>query len=150
MMVSGRLLTVGGVVLLLSLAGNAFLGGWLLGRGVSGPAPAAAPGGGLRAAFERLLQSLPAGDRGALRGAFEGHRAEILDDAAALRRARLEVSRLIKAGSVDVAAVQAAMQVVRERTTALQLGVQGVMLESLPQLSAQGRAVLAEPRWQRP
>jgi uncharacterized membrane protein len=150
MMVSHRLLSIGGLALLLSLAGNAFLGGYMLGHGLSESVPAAAPGGGVRAAFERLMQALPAGDRSALRGAFDSRRAAIVAEALALRRARLEVGSLIKADMVDGAAVRTAMQTVRERTTALQESVQGVLLDSLPSLSPEGRRVLAEPRWLRP
>jgi uncharacterized membrane protein len=150
MMVSGRLLTVGGAVLLLSLAGNAFFGGLTLGRGLAGPPAGAVPGGGLRAAFERLLAVLPGEDSAVVRGAVDGRRAEILADAMALRRARQEVGRLIAADPVDVAAVRAAMQTVRERTATLQQAVQGVLLESLPRLSPAGREILSEPRWLHP
>ena len=152
MTVSRRLLSLIGVVLLVSLGLNLFLGGLLLGRDVGGGLPLrpGLAGGGMRAALEQLLKELPPDDRATMRGAFEGHRADIVDRVQALRQARQQVARLLKADSFDAPAAAAAMQTVRERTNALQEAMQAVVLQTAPQLSPAGRATLAAPRWQRP
>ena len=90
MTVSRRLLSLIGVVLLVSLGLNLFLGGLLLGRDVGGGLPLrpGLAGGGMRAALEQLLKELPPDDRATVRGGFEGHRADIVDRVQALRQAR--------------------------------------------------------------
>jgi uncharacterized membrane protein len=152
MTISRRLLSVIGVVLLVSLGLNLFLGGLLLGRDVGGGLPLrpSLAGGGMRAALEQLLKELPPDDRATMRDGFEGHRADIVGRFQALRQARQQVARLLKADSFDAPAAAAAMQTVRERTNALQEAMQAVVLQTAPQLSPAGRATLAAPRWQRP
>ena len=152
MTVSARLLSIIGVLLLVSLGLNLFLGGLLLGRDAGGSLPLrpGLAGGGMRAALEQLLTELPPDDRAVMRGGFEAHRTDIVDHVQGLRQARQQVARLLKAATFDAAATAAAMQVVRERTNALQEAMQSVVLQTAPQLSPAGRATLAAPRWQRP
>jgi len=152
MTVSRRLLSLLGLLLLVSLGVNLFLGGLMLGRDVGGGSPArpGLAGGGMRAALEQLLKELPPDDRDIMRDAFEGHRADIVDRVQALRQARQQVARLLKAPSFDTTATTAAMQTVRERTVALQQAMQAVVLQTAPLLSQAARQTLAAPRWQRP
>ena len=152
MTVSSRLLSLLGLVLVVSLGINLFLGGLMLGRDFGGGLPVrpGLAGGGMRAALEQLLKELPPDDRDIMRDAFEGHRADIVDRVQALRQARQQVARLLKAASFDTAAATAAMQTVRERTSALQQAMQAVVLQTAPLLSQAGRQTLAAPRWQRP
>jgi len=151
MTVSGRTLSIIGVLLLASLGLNLFLGGLLVGREVSGGLPLrpSQAGGGLRAAIEQLLRDLPPGDRETARAAFEAQRADIVGRVQALRQARQQVARLLKTEPFDAAATAAAMQAVRERTAAVQETMQALVLQTAPQLSPAGRATIAEPRWQR-
>jgi len=152
MTVSPRLLSLLGLALVASLGINLFLGGLMLGRDFGGGLPVrpGLAGGGMRAALEQLLKELPPEDRAIMRDAFEGHRADIVDRVQALRQARQQVARLLKAASFDTAATTAAMQTVRERTSALQQAMQAVVLQTAPLLSQAGRQTLAAPRWQRP
>ena len=152
MTVSPRLLSLLGLALVASLGINLFLGGLMLGRDFGGGLPVrpGLAGGGMRAALEQLLKELPPEDRAIMRDAFEGHRADIVDRVQALRQARQQVARLLKAASFDTAAATAAMQTVRERTSALQQAMQAVVLQTAPLLSQAGRQTLAAPRWQRP
>ena len=152
MTVSRRLLSLLGLLLLVSLGINLFLGGLMLGRDFGGGLPVrpGLAGGGMRAALEQLLKELPPDDRDIMRDAFEGHRADIVDRVQTLRQARQQVARLLKASSFDTAAATAAMQTVRERTSALQQAMQAVVLQTAPLLSQAARQTLAAPRWQRP
>jgi uncharacterized membrane protein len=144
-----------GVLPLVSLGLNLFLGGLLLGRDAGGSLPLrpSLAGGGMRAALEQLLLELPPDDRAVMRAAASRpHRTDIVDHVQGLsaRVRRNRVARLLKAATFDASATAAAMQVVRERTNALQEAMQSVVLQTASQLSPAGRATLAAPRWQRP
>jgi len=143
-----RWFTVLGAALVLSLAVNFFLGGLVLGRGVGqggGMAWASAPA--LRVGIERLLRTLPDGDRKLMRGMFEDQRETIMQKLVAFREARRGVAQALKAVPFDPDAFAAAYQTMQDRNRDLQEAIHAVIKAAVPQLSPAGREAMAEGRW---
>jgi len=143
-----RWFTVLGAALVLSLAVNFFLGGLVLGRGVGqggGMAWASAPA--LRVGIERVLRTLPDGDRRLMRGMFEEQKDAIMQKLVAFREARRGVAQALKAVPFDPDAFAAAYQTMQERNRDLQEAIHAVIKAAVPQLSPAGREAMAEGRW---
>ena len=143
-----RWFTVLGAALVLSLAVNFFLGGLVLGRGVGqggGMAWASAPA--LRVGIERVLRTLPDGDRKLVRGMFEEQKDAIMQKLVAFREARRGVAQALKAVPFDPDAFAAAYQTMQERNRDLQEAIHAVIKAAVPQLSPAGREAMAEGRW---
>ena len=143
-----RWFTVLGAALVLSLAVNFFLGGLVLGRGVGqggGMAWASAPA--LRVGIERVLRTLPDGDRKLMRGMFEDQRETIMQKLVAFREARRGVAQALKAVPFDPDAFAAAYQTMQDRNRDLQEAIHAVIKAAVPQLSPAGREAMAEGRW---
>jgi len=143
-----RWFTVLGAALVISLAVNFFLGGLVLGRGVGqggGMAWASAPA--LRVGIERVLRTLPDGDRKLMRGMFEEQKDPIMQKLVAFREARRGVAQALKAVPFDPAAFAAAYQTMQDRNRDLQEAIHAVIKAAVPQLSPAGREAMAEGRW---
>lgn len=143
-----RWFTVLGAALVLSLAVNFFLGGLVLGRGVGqggGMAWASAPA--LRVGIERVLRTLPDGDRKLVRGMFEEQKDAIMQKLVAFREARRGVAQALKAVPFDPDAFAAAYQTMQDRNRDLQEAIHAVIKAAVPQLSPAGREAMAEGRW---
>lgn len=134
------------ILLIVSLALNLFLVGILVGGRVAewrAPASptAAALGPG---AVSQLLSALPASARSEARRMFTERRPEIRRHFRALRTARLEAMRTLRAEPFDRQAFAEAMETVRERTLALQAAVQQVLIDLSGEVDAETRARLAD------
>ncbi|HTO85239.1 MAG TPA: periplasmic heavy metal sensor [Methylomirabilota bacterium] len=143
-----RWFTVLGAALVLSLAVNFFLGGLVLGRGVGqggGMAWASAPA--LRVGIERVLRTLPDGDRKLVRGMFEEQKDAIMQKLVAFREARRGVAQALKAVPFNPDAFAAAYQTMQDRNRDLQEAIHAVIKAAVPQLSPAGREAMAEGRW---
>ena len=143
-----RWFTVLGAALVLSLAVNFFLGGLVLGRGVGqggGMAWASAPA--LRVGIERVLRTLPDGDRRLMRGMFEEQKDAIMQKLVAFREARRGVAQALKAVPFNPDAFAAAYQTMQDRNRDLQEAIHAVIKAAVPQLSPAGREAMAEGRW---
>jgi len=145
-----RWFTVLGAILVISLAGNFFLGGLIVGRGFGqgggGAAwPLSAPA--LKVGIERVLRSLPDDDRKLMRAMFDQQRATIMQKFVAFRDARKAVGQALKAAPFDPAAFAAAYQTMQDRNRELQEAIHAVVKAAVPQLSEAGREAIAEGRW---
>jgi uncharacterized membrane protein len=126
-----------GAVLALSLAGNAFLGGWLAAR-----PPATATGLALDGNWQRLqqeLQRLPSEQRQQVRGLVRQRLPQLRELRQANQDNRERLRQLLGADALDAAAVQGAFARQRESTAALQQAVQRLVLDIAGQLSVEQR-----------
>jgi uncharacterized membrane protein len=146
-MTAGRWITVLGTALILSLAVNFFLGGLIVGRGFGqggGWPPTAA---GLKVGIERVLRTLPDGDRKLVHSMFEDQRGTIMQRFIAFRDARKAVGDALKLEPFDPAKFAVDYQAMQDRSQQLQEAIHDVIKAAVPQLSAAGRAAIAEGRW---
>ncbi len=115
--------------LVLSLAGNLFVAGLVVGgRLAEGERP---PQGSLiDRAISRFSQNLPPDGQQAVRAAFMAHQAQIMDQVHQLRDARRSVSKLIKAPKLDRGALEQALAHLRDETAATQNVFHQVLVEA--------------------
>jgi len=144
-----RWITILGAALVVSLALNLFFGGVIVGHrfGPRGGFDWQLTPAGLRLGMERVLRALPDNDAKLVRGLFEAQRADITQRFQALQDARKAVGAALKAEPFDPAAFTAAYEAMQARSQELQAAVHGVIKAAIPQLSAEGRAAIAERRW---
>ncbi len=150
-MTAPRWITILGAALVVSLALNLFVGGVIVGHRV-GPrgdfdwqlTPAR-----LKLGMERVLRALPENDAEVVRGLFEAERADITQRFQALQDARKAIGAALKAEPFDPAAFTAAYEAMQARSQELQAAIHGVIKAAIPQLSAEGRAVIVERRWRK-
>jgi uncharacterized membrane protein len=125
----------------LSLAGNLFTGGLILGRHVfQDKAPAA------QQAIRRFFQTVPKEARPVVRRHFRDHAGEILDHLRQIRQARAHVAEVMARPELDKAALADAFAQLRARTTALQVLAHGIMMQAVEELPAKDRAEW-QKRW---
>jgi uncharacterized membrane protein len=144
-----RWITILGAALVVSLALNVFFGGVIVGHRVAGRGdfdwqmtPAK-----LRLGLERVLRALPDNDAKVLRDGFDAQRADLTQSFQALQDARKGIGAALKAKPFDPAAFTAAYEAMQARSRELQEALHGVIKAAIPQLSDEGRAVIAERRW---
>jgi len=150
-MTARRWITILGAALVVSLALNLFIGGVIAGHRF-GPrvdfdwqlTPAR-----LKLGMERVLRALPENDAEVVRGLFEAERADITQRFQALQDARKAIGAALKAEPFDATAFTAAYEAMQARSQELQAAVHGVIKAAIPQLSAEGRAVIVERRWRK-
>ncbi len=125
----------------LSLAGNLFAGGLLLGRHLfQNKAPVA------QQAVQRFIQTVPKDARPIVRRHFRDHAGEILDHLRQIRRARAHVAEVMARPALDKAALADAFARLRAQTTALQVLAHGIMMQAVEELPAKDRAEW-QKRW---
>ncbi len=126
-----------GVVLVLSLAVNFFLAGWMGARMMHG--------GGDRPEWSitRLVQDLPDDRRDAVLAVFEANRGEFRAMLDSLRESRRVLSDVMMAEPYDQAAAELALADIRAKTEAMQNTMHGTLLQLAPNLSPQARADLS-------
>lgn len=132
-----------GYLVLASVAVNLFLGGILaahvLGRPFHPPPPPDP------AHFvDRLAHSLPSQDGETLRHAFEAHETDIAQAVVEARMARQRAALQLEAEKLDLNALQAALDDVNAKNTALETLLQKTMVDALKNMSRDGRVRLAE------
>lgn len=144
-----RWITILGVALVVSLGLNLFLGGVIAGHrlGPRGDFDWQLTPAKLRLGMERVLRALPENDAKVVRGLFEAQRPDIAQRFQALQDARKAVGAALKAEHFDPAAFTAAYEAMQARSQELQAAVHAVIKAAIPQLSAEGRAAIAERRW---
>ncbi|GAC1029339.1 hypothetical protein thsps21_01660 [Pseudomonas sp. No.21] len=132
-----------GGALLLSIAANAFLAGWLIAR------PATAVAGLQSQPMRQLLarvQELPPEQRREVRGIVREHAAELRRLAAANRDNRQQLLQQLGEPSLDRAALEQSFARQRQATGELQAAAQAMLLEIADTLPAeQRRQLLARP-----
>jgi uncharacterized membrane protein len=141
-MTSRRWIAVLAAALFVSLAGNLFLGGAMLGRGLQGP-----PEAGIRLGMVRILKSLPDADREIVKSLLEPRRAGFRRQVAAFRDARRAAGDILRAEPFDAAAYAAAEAEARRQGAAIQDSLRALLAEAAPRLSPEGRAALAKATW---
>lgn len=134
-----------GAALAASLAANAFLGGWLLGRPAA-PAAQALPAGALRQSFAPLLRQLPAEQRQRLRDSLRERAPQLRLLAEANRAGRQQVLEQLGRDPLDHDALQAAFARQRQNSAALQQASQELLQTLAGQLSAEQRRQLLQQR----
>ena len=146
-MTARRWITVLGTALVMSLALNLFFGGVIIGRRVG-------QGGGLldgqmnpKLRMERVLSTLPENDAKLVRGLFEAQHDDIARRFRVLQESRKAIGATLRAQPFDPAAFAAAYEAMQARSQEMQAAIQGVIKTAIPQLSAAGRAAIAERRW---
>ncbi|MDU9416259.1 periplasmic heavy metal sensor [Pseudomonas solani] len=125
-----------GGALLLSLAGNAFLGGWLIAR------PAAAEAGLQGQPLRQLIakvQELPPEQRGEVRAVIRQHAPQLRELAAANRENRQQLLDQLGQEPLDHAAVEQRFARQRQATAALQTAAQAMLLEIAERLPQEQR-----------
>ena len=124
--------------LLLSLAGNLFVAGLVVGGRLAEEEP---PLGSLiDRAVSRFSQNLPPDGQEAVRAAFVAHQAQIEDQIHRLRVARRTVSKLIQAPVIDKAALEQALAHLRDETAATQNVFHQALVEATIAMPASARA----------
>jgi uncharacterized membrane protein len=144
-----RWITVLGAALVVSLALNLFFGGVIAGHRFAprGDADGQAAPGNVKVRIERLLRALPDSDAKVVRDMFETQRADITQRFQALQDSRKAIGAALKAERFDPTAFTAAYETMQARSQELQAAIHGVIKAAIPQLSAEGRAVILERRW---
>jgi hypothetical protein len=145
-----RWITVLGAALVVSLALNLFFGGVIVGHRVGGRGgdfdlqmtPAK-----LKLGLERVLRALPDNDAKVVRDLFAAQRADLTQRFQALQDARKAIGAALKAKPFDPAAFTSAYEAMQARSRELQDALHGVIKAAIPQLSAEGRAAIAQRRW---
>jgi Spy/CpxP family protein refolding chaperone len=130
-----------------SLALNVFLAAIIVAHLVAhrGPGHGAA---GFGARIDRMAASLPATDGDRLRAAFTA-RADRVDEAVkSFRQAMAAVRRALRAEPFDPTAHRYAMAETRAKRAAIEEELQAVVAAAATEMTAEGRARLAE--WPRP
>ena len=146
-----RWITVLGAALVVSLALNFFFGGVIVGHRVN-QGGGGLPNGPINPAnlmkrMEQVFRVLPDADAKMLRGLFEAERPEMAQRFQALQESRRAMGAALKAEPFDPAAFTAAYEAMQARSQELQAAIHGVIKAAIPQLSAEGRAVILERRW---
>ena len=146
-MTARRWITVLGAALVMSLALNLFFGGVIVGHRVG-------QDGGLldgqmnpKLRMERVLSTLPKNDAKLVRGLFEAQHDDIAQRFRALQESRKAIGAVLRGRPFDPAAFAAAYEAMQARSQEMQAAIQGVIKTAIPQLSAEGRAAIAERRW---
>lgn len=145
---NSRLLLAG--ALAASLAANAFLAGWLIGRPAAPAAPVVAGqpmlGGALRQQLLPLLRKLPDEQRQQLRNTLREHAPQLRQLAEANRAGRQQVLDQLSQDKLDTDALQAAFTRQRQNSAALQQASQELIQALAGQLSAEQRRQLLQQR----
>jgi uncharacterized membrane protein len=149
-MTARRWITVLGAALVISLALNLSFGGVIVGHRVG-------QGGGLldgqmtpanlKLRMERVLRVLPENDAKLVRDLFEAQHDDITRRFRALQESRKAIGVALRGQPFDPAAFAAAYEAMQARSQEVQAAIQGVIKTAIPQLSAEGRAAIAERRW---
>lgn len=92
---------------------------------------------------QRAVRDLPREDRQTLRSAFAERKAQFEQAQADYRTALDEVRALIATPGLDMPAVRAAVHLTRERRHRIGDLIEDTVIQTLPQLSPEGRARLA-------
>lgn len=122
-----------GVVLVLSLALNFFLAGWMGARFMHGDVLPH------RWSITRLVHDLPEDQRAAVVATFERHRDEIRDAMDNLRETRREVADILIEEPYDPKATAAALASLRAQSAAMQETMHDALLEVAAQLPPEAR-----------
>lgn len=125
-----------GGALLLSLAGNAFLGGWLIAR--PAPGDSGFQGQPMRQLIARVRE-LPAEQRGEVRAVIRQHVPQLRDLAQANRDNRQQLLDELAREPLDAAAVERRFAQQREATATLQRAAQAMLLEIAGKLPVEQR-----------
>jgi Spy/CpxP family protein refolding chaperone len=148
-MTARRWISVLGAALVVSLALNLFFGGVIAGHRLGQRGDAGWQQLPARLKIERVLSALPENDAQVMRGLFEAQRADIIQRFQALQESRRAIGAALKAAPFDPAAFTAAYDAMQARAQELQAAIHGVIKAAIPQLSPEGRAVVAERRWRK-
>jgi uncharacterized membrane protein len=125
-----------GVVLVLSLALNFFLAGWMGARMMhAGP-------GHDRWSIMRLVRDLPEDQRGGVLAIFEAHRDQIRGVMDSMRETRREVADILMAEPYDAAAAARALAELRAESAAMQESMHAALLEAAAELPPEARVDL--------
>jgi uncharacterized membrane protein len=128
-------------LLVLSLAGNLFLGGLILGAGVL--KGERGERGSRHAAFSRALEQLDSADAEALQTLIRSKGEQAEPRVQALRAARREVQALMARPDYDPAAVRAALTRVRIEEAALRDNLDRELIDFATRLDPEERAAIA-------
>ena len=132
----GRWTKVLGVVLVVSLAFNFFLVGWMGARWVydahAGP----------KFSVSRLVRDLPDEQRDAVLAVFETQRDNVYEAMGNLRDARHEVSNVMLSEPFDVEAAERALAELRAKSAAMQEIMHAALLEAAVNLPPEARVDL--------
>jgi uncharacterized membrane protein len=136
--------------LLLSVALNVFLAAVIVAHlAAHRPrGPERGPGGGMGPRIDRMAASLPAPDGEKLRAAFAARAESVRSATSAFRQSQAAVRQALRAEPFEPAALAAAMAESRMKRLALEQELQTVVATAVAEMSAEGRAKLAE--WPRP
>lgn len=145
-MTARRWITVLGAALVISLALNLFFGGVIVGHRV-GLLDGQMTPANLKLRMERVLRVLPENDAKLVRDLFEAQHDDITRRFRALQESRKAIGVALRGQPFDPAAFAAAYEAMQARSQEVQAAIQGVIKTAIPQLSAEGRAAIAERRW---
>jgi len=145
------------LLLLLSLAGNVFLGGlyagaWLGDEDGTEEASSDGKGGeakdqpGLRI-FRRMAEALPDAERATFEAAIAGERDKLAAAGLAMRDAREKVRAVIKTEPWNRTALDAALADMRAKSRTFFEMMHGVMANAVAQLSPEARRKVSEVEW---
>ena len=125
-----------GVVLVLSLALNFFLAGWMGARLMHGET------GQHRWSISRLVRDLPEDQRKDVLATFESHRDQIRDVMDNLRETRREVADILVTEPYDADAVARALAQLRAQSATMQESMHAALLEVAAKLPPEARVDL--------
>jgi len=125
-----------GVALVVSLALNFFLAGWMGARMIHGDM------GHDRWSITRLVRDLPEDQRGAVLDIFERHREQIRGVMDTMRDTRREVADILMAEPYDPDAAAQALAELRSESAAMQESMHAALLEAAANLPPEARVDL--------
>lgn len=128
--------------LIVSISINVFGLAWLVGRFDHEHRRPRGPDWGL----ERFADTLPKEARDLLKERFKAEKPAFRREFEAIREAREEVARQIKADPIDEAALEAALATLRERFAAVQIMAHAIIARTVAELPPEVRENW-EPRW---
>ena len=131
-----------GLALLLSLAGNLFLGGIVAARWINRPEPGVGPAQGPQLA----LRGVPREYRKAIEDALAAKRPEITTALEATRQARNKIREALSAEPFNAAVLQTAYATLRESSMIAQQKYNEATVEAAAKLPAEVRKAMARAR----
>ncbi len=144
-MTLSRGLGILGLIAVISIAGNLFLAGSLLGRQFHRPPPSVPFEQRLDAGWQSVWQQLPDADQPIVKEIFAQHRDDLIQKWRASRMSAQRAGKALRADPFDAAETHADFEKSNERQTEFRTAVQDMFTEIAGKISAEGREKLHSP-----
>lgn len=145
---SRKLIIVLGSLLTLSVAGNFFMGGMLLGKGVSSRPASALSERDIRN-DATLREKLSDNDRAAIRGVMQGRKQDFDRLRQDMRRLRAEIARLNDDPGADQAQIDDLLRREQEAKAELMRHIRAAREEMMSKVSPAGKEILDSQKTER-